>query len=39
MVTWLEGNKWEKDQEAKPAQLKMENKAREATRISLRFWF
>ena len=39
MVTWLEGNKWEKDQEAKPAHLKMENKAREATRISLRFWF
>ena len=39
MVTWLEEDKWEKYQEAKPVQLKMENKARAATRMSLRFWF
>ena len=41
MSTWLEEDKWEKDQEAKPVQLKMENKARAATRTNLRFrfWF
>ena len=39
MSTWLEEDKWEKDQEEKPVQLKMENKARAATRMSLRFRF
>ena len=39
MATWLEEDKWEKDQEAKPVQLKMENKARAATRTNLRFRF